>query len=290
MKQIINYFAEVSMPIHQIFNTSNMSYNVRFFKNYTVENHFHKNFELIVVINGEIECTINKMTEILHPGDLALCLSNELHMYIPIGEAYYCCIVFSEDLIASFSNEVKGKRGTSIKFNMSDAMYAYINESLIYNKNPDTFLLKSSLYAICSAFKQQIVLEKNTDTEQALMLSISNYINEHYLDDITLKSMAEELKYQYNYLSRCFAKIFNMPFKDFVNTYRIEHAMLLLDENKKSIAQIAYDSGFQSVRNFNHVFRKKTGITPIEYRMNKKAKSPDWEMEISDPTHDIFNE
>ena len=262
MKQIINYRTEVSMPIHQIFNTSNMSYNVRFFKNYTVENHFHKNFELIVVINGEIECTINKMTEILHPGDLALCLSNE----------------------------VKGKRGTSIRFNMSDAMYAYINESLIYNKNPDTFLLKSSLYAICSAFKQQIVLEKNTDTEHALMLSISNYINEHYLDDITLKSMSEELKYQYNYLSRCFAKIFNMPFKDFVNTYRIEHAMLLLDENKKSIAQIAYDSGFQSVRNFNHVFRKKTGITPIEYRMNKKAKSPDWEMEISDPTHDIFNE
>ncbi len=278
------------MPIHQISNTSNMSYNVRFFRNYVVENHFHKNFELIIVISGEVECTINKKTETLKPGDLALCLSNEIHMYKPIGEAYYCCIVFSEDLIASFSNEVKGKQGTSLKFNISDAMQAYINETLLHNKNPDTFLLKSGLYAICSAFKQQIVLEKNTDPEHTLMLSISNYINEHYLDDITLRSMASDLKYQYNYLSRCFAKIFNMSFKDFVNTYRIEHAMLLIDESNKSIADIAYDSGFQSVRNFNHVFRNKTGITPIEYRMNKTVRSSNREAEISDPSYDIFKD
>lgn len=60
-----------------------------------------------------------------------------------------------------------------------------------------------------------------------------------------------------------------MSFTDFLNLYRIETALRLLDETDKKITDIALESGFQSVRNFNEAFRKKIGISPSEYKLRK---------------------
>ena len=57
-----------------------------------------------------------------------------------------------------------------------------------------------------------------------------------------------------------------MTFGEFVLVYRLETATRLLDDTKKSITEVALESGFQSVRNFNRAFRKKMKISPSEYR------------------------
>ena len=50
---------------------------------------------------------------------------------------------------------------------------------------------------------------------------------------------------------------------------------MLLEETDKKIADIALESGFQSIRNFNNAFRLKFGISPGEYKRNRAALKKD---------------
>ena len=57
-----------------------------------------------------------------------------------------------------------------------------------------------------------------------------------------------------------------MSFTHFVNMYRLETAIELLENTDGDITDIALGSGFQSVRNFNDYFKKSLNMTPSEYR------------------------
>ena len=67
-------------------------------------------------------------------------------------------------------------------------------------------------------------------------------------------------------------------FTDILNSIRIGNSRILLAETQKSITEIAYESGFGSVRNYNRVFKAYTGKTPKEF----KNKISDTEFTISE--------
>lgn len=73
-------------------------------------------------------------------------------------------------------------------------------------------------------------------------------------------------------MSIYFHSTFNISFTNFLNIYRLETAVKLLEETDKKITDIALESGFQSVRSFNNSFRLKFGISPSEYKKNQDKK------------------
>jgi len=90
--------------------------------------------------------------------------------------------------------------------------------------------------------------------------------------DLTMKALAERLNVHYNHLSRIVNERYKQNFNDFINKYRIEEARKKLtdpSESKKTILEIAYDTGFYSKSVFNTAFKKFTGMTPSEYRKGK---------------------
>lgn len=95
--------------------------------------------------------------------------------------------------------------------------------------------------------------------------------------DLNLKSLARRLNVHYNYLSQIINEHLNQGFNDFINSYRIEEAKKkLLDpaEDNKTILDIAYDTGFYSKSVFNTAFKKFTGMTPSEFKKDKKKREP----------------
>ena len=74
--------------------------------------------------------------------------------------------------------------------------------------------------------------------------------------------MADELGYNYQHLSRVFRKTMKMNFRDLINQYRFDRACTMLHDEKITVTQAALDSGFQSVRNFNRIYKEKTGLSP----------------------------
>ena len=95
-----------------------------------------------------------------------------------------------------------------------------------------------------------------------------------FLDpNLTLSKLAQKLRIHSNQLSRIINERFGLSYNDFVNKYRIEEAKKKLtssEENKSTILDIIYSTGFYSKSVFNTAFKKFTGMTPSEYRKKNK--------------------
>ena len=98
------------------------------------------------------------------------------------------------------------------------------------------------------------------------MADIVAYIEENYKKPITLGELSAHLGYDYCYLSKAFKRLFSMPFNDYVNTFRTDCALDLLTKTNMTVTEIAFESGFQSIRSFNYVFKNQTGRSPADFR------------------------
>lgn len=254
------------MLFHQSHNSlSNYNYNAFVYTDKIWDYHFHKNLELIYVMDGTVNCTVNNIAYQLKSGDFGLCLSYDIHRYVPEDNTVYWVLVFSEDYIRYLSNQLSGKAGQGFPFRCPKAVENLIREQLI-DTPPTTLSLKASLYAVLEQYLNNVELINKSAKESRMVTLISDYVMEHHTQNLTLSDLAKKLGYDYNYMSRCFHNTFNMSFSDFVNVYRIETATSLLENTEGSITSIAFKSGFQSVRAFNSYFKKITGMSPSQYR------------------------
>lgn len=260
------------MIFHQPHNSkTNQNYNAFFYTDAVWDIHFHKNLELIYVVRGCVNCTVNNIEYKLYEGDFGLALPYDIHSYTPCDDTLYWVGVFSEDYVRQFSKQVGGKIANGFRFRCDEVTLEMLKSILINQDRPSTLRLKSCLYAICDAFLSSITLSEAKTEKKRTVIMITDYILQNHTSNITLKDIARLLGYDYNYVSRYFHTLFNMSFKDLVNMYRLETAVRLIDETDKKMTDIALESGFQSIRTFNDTFRKHFGINPSEHK--KKTKT-----------------
>lgn len=94
-----------------------------------------------------------------------------------------------------------------------------------------------------------------------------SYINEHYAEDITLKSVARILLMEETYFSKKFKQLTGLGFKEFLIQTRIKKAEeLLATEIDMEISKISEKCGFSSSNYFGDAFKKINGISPRQYR------------------------
>ncbi len=255
------------MLFHQPANSSsNYNYNANFYTDSIWEYHFHRNLELIYVINGSVDCTVNDVNYCVKAGEFGLCLPCDIHRYQPENNTLYWVLVFSEDFVRYFSKEIANKVGDGFVFSIKPAIKEYVVSQLVNNPNPTVYTLKSCLYAICEEYKASVPLMDKNRKHEGTLLSIIDFIAENHTRRITLADIAKKFDYDYNYMSRCFKKYFNVTFTDFINSYRLETAINLLENTDHTITSIAFESGFQSLRTFNDFFKKTMKLSPTEYR------------------------
>ncbi len=255
------------MIFHQPLNSlSHYNFNTAFYTDTVWDFHFHKNLELIYVIKGAVNCTINNVFYRLGEGDFGLCLPYDIHKYVPEHDSKYWVLVFSEDFVHSFSKLISGKKSDGFVFTPSGAVKEYVKAQLIENPNPSNFTLKSCLYGLCEEFLKNVNLTKGRSSKAEMVSSIVDYVTENHTKKITLSDIAKEFGYDYNYMSRFFKSVFNITFTDFLNIYRLQTAIELLDYTDKSITEVAYESGFQSLRSFHNFFSKMMDTSPMQYK------------------------
>lgn len=88
--------------------------------------------------------------------------------------------------------------------------------------------------------------------------------------DLSIEKLAKRLLTNRTYLSQIINEEFDKKYTDFINEYRVKEAMLMLSDiqftKKYSIEAIANEAGFNTISNFNSVFKKYTGITPSVFK------------------------
>ena len=119
-------------------------------------------------------------------------------------------------------------------------------------------------------------LDQDIDIEslhQRLMTAILE--DKIYLNPkLTVKDLAREIGSNEKYVSNLINKKNNMNFSNFINIYRVDYAKLLLFDEEYSnftIEAIGGLAGFNSKSGFNATFKKVTGLTPTQFKTNKKT-------------------
>ena len=105
-----------------------------------------------------------------------------------------------------------------------------------------------------------------SDFEGMRISKVYNYIMQHYNQDLTLEDVAGAAFMTPHAFCRYFKKHTRLTFISFLNEVRINEACKkLLDGSFESMSSIAYDCGFNSITNFNRVFKATVGKSPREY-------------------------
>lgn len=92
------------------------------------------------------------------------------------------------------------------------------------------------------------------------------YIDDHYMDDLSLEGIADMAGFSKFHFSRLFKQYTDFTFCDYLTYRRIKAATDLLAKPEFSITEVALNAGFPSISTFNRLFKQQIGCTPRDYR------------------------
>ncbi len=123
--------------------------------------------------------------------------------------------------------------------------------------------------SVVSRFRQASASEKfetlESGGDKAIDIALQ-YIQAHYAEDLTLEKVASVVFLNPAYFSLLFKQKTGQGYKDYVTSLRLEQAKSLLSGSELKLADIAERIGYNDVRHFTQMFRKKYEMTPTEYR------------------------
>jgi AraC-like DNA-binding protein/ligand-binding sensor protein len=116
-----------------------------------------------------------------------------------------------------------------------------------------------------SALINQIVLEKQ-NAEPPLVHKAREYILQHKTEPLSLAAVAHASGASVFHFCKVFKKSTGLKFTDYVARVRLEDAKTQLLNPSRRISEVAYDVGFQSLTQFNRMFKRTFGQSPTEFR------------------------
>ena len=233
--------------------------------------HIHKELEILCLLEGEIELTVNSKQQVLHGGDISFAFPNTIHGYKTISQSSYYIIIFNGDLLPLYKNIFSTCKaaecsipGSSIPREVYTCLSNIFKETQSAN-NPG--ITTGYLYIAVTRLLELLTLQKiNKEVSGNLVEKVLGYIQQNYLNAVNLNSIAAELNVSPFYLSRVFSNNIGLRLDTYINELRINYANHLLLSTDKQITEIALDSGFETLRTFNRAYRNITSTTPREYR------------------------
>lgn len=230
-------------------------------KNFSFPLHLHQCFEIISLISGEMNITVDSKNYLLKKGEALLVFPNQIHSLESVNSEHILSI-FSPSLVKAYSNMVSGKIPDNNHFlpdsHLIDALSKLSDASFIEKKG--------ILYSLCGQFDKNATYRHKESDKNSLLHLIFLFVEENYSENCSLEKLSTSIGYDYSYISRIFKKTTGISFNSYVNHYRISNACYLMESTNLPIIQCAYDSGFVSLRSFNRNFKQQFQITPQQYR------------------------
>ncbi len=106
--------------------------------------------------------------------------------------------------------------------------------------------------------------------KKSLAERIYAYITENFALDVSLDSLAERFSYSKDHIIRVFKSVYKITPHQYLLQCRVCYAKLLLSAERMSIAEIAAECGFAETSSFHRAFEKLEGVSPAQYKAEKK--------------------
>ena len=247
---------------------------------YDYGDHVHQYCELVWVLDGEIEMTVEGRCELAKKGDMTVITPFAVHSFHTPEYAKIHIAVISDSFInpsITFEELCAGR--TRSVFTMSGALVAFLSEKgyidgcLHHNqhKNDNNYLhnLRVMIYAVFAEYFNTAPTQRSSGKSRALS-KILLYLSAHFAEDLTLETVGAALGYSPKYVSNCIGSLGSISFRTMLNSLRIEAAKnLLIGEPHLTVIDVALRCGFATERSFHRAFRAIVGTTPAKYRKDK---------------------
>lgn len=254
--------------------------------------HFHPELEMVYILEGFGKRIVGDNVAAFHPGELVLLGTNISHVWYS-DEVYYrgnpdlrsraIVLYFNKDIFGSNFYGLheaqhlkqlyhKAERGLKINEGTNERVVALMQEMLRAKDLNRIILLLQMLETISSGGEYELLASigyQNTydTTDNHKIDSVFQYVSQNFGHDISLEDIAKNCNMTPQSFCRFFKKRTQKTFIDFLNEFRISHAKKLMIENEEmTIREIAFDSGFNNISNFNKIFKSLTAVTPKEYK------------------------
>ncbi len=249
----------------------------------SVPKHWHRSIELLFVLSGTVHIVVDDRNFVLHSTDVLVINSLATHeLYADEAEMVAFQINLAKSPVFDSCKNVYFDCCSAT--DSHNERYDYLRHLLARlikeNSMAENVLLSHSLislllYELVTHF-QAPQPEGSAIRQKSLrqLTQITDYINTHFDEGISLMDVAEEFHFSQSYLSRFFKQHMNMTFSQYYNNIRLEHAVNEMLTSSESIAEIASRSGFSDARSMVALFKKKYGMLPSEYRASHPSSIP----------------
>ena len=245
---------------------------------YSLERNSYDSFLLMYVLSGNVRVETKNFAGSAHEKDFILLNCYDYHKYFT--ENGYDCLWFHFDGIAAegYYRMVTAKLGNIFHIHGSRALADKMSEILHMfssgNQISEAYLSKL-ITDILTAF---LMSEKNKTSKRSRldvsMENILSYINEHFREALTVDDLASVAGLSPYHFIRTFKQSTGYTPHEYLLDTRIENAKYLLTTTSMPSKDICFGTGFSSESVFCASFRKKTGLTPSEYRCQALMHSP----------------
>ncbi len=254
-------------------------------------NHFHNEYEIYLLLEGERLFFFNNRSYHVRKGNLILVDSNLIHMTHSTPDdttGYNRIILYIDkakmmDFDAKFShlNLVSFFREHYGVYDLTDDqlkefldMYETLKREFDHRERQYKSMIEMAVIRYFIRFmrenpyltpvKDETSVHKSSKYQT--IYAIADYISEHYAETISLDRLAGEFYLSKFYLSRSFKEVTGYGINEYVNILRTKRAKQLLEETTLSVSEIAGMTGYESITYFEKIFKTYMTVSPLKYR------------------------
>ena len=250
--------------------------------------HLHYKYEIYYEIEGTRRYVIEDSAYIVHAGSVVLIGENQIHKTGAIGDGPSSRIVvnFSAAYLAEltrsfpgvdfcgFLNEKENHLLHTLTPRQQNYVYALLRQLLALADDTGRQVCaakKLLLGTLLLYLQKQCRLQRELGcgsgrVTNCLVDQVQGYVVQHYAEKLTLPQIAARFYISPCYLSRLFKRTINLSLVEYINGVRVKAAQRQLEKTRRSISEVAADTGFSTVAHFRRVFKEATGLSPQQYR------------------------
>ena len=252
------------------------------------EFHYHSDIEIFLTLNGSVSVDTVKERHLFQTGDIFIANKYDMHSLSRTKEDNTLLVIqFNPSIFSSYFDRITRIRFTknhisqtidceyhhALKQSLTNMIKSYIYKYDGYHLEMMS-ILNHIIYIMIHNDDYIELSEKNIISKKqniGRLVAILDFIRLHYMDNITLSSIADREKLDMYYLSAFIKKNLGITFQKYLTHLRTEKAAQLLRNTGLSHMDICMESGFSDYKYLNKAIMDEYGCTPAEYRkMNHK--------------------
>lgn len=247
---------------------------------YQMPLHWHLEYELITVLKGEFELSLDGKKTKLKSGDCAWIGDGVVHGGVP-SDCIYECVVFDLGTLlhdtpvccesaAKFLRDENGytcvfKKGTACA-ELADRIFETMEKEQVGYEWITVGLMWQLMGTLLFEKREKISRISESRAQINRLKNVLTYIRDHYDSAVTLEELAQLAGMSPRYFCRAFSAVTGKTPIAYLNYYRIEIAGEKLLMTKNTVTDIALSCGFNDASYFSKMFQKQKGVSPVKYR------------------------